>query len=116
MQAGPLSPKGRQHALGILLLAAILLGVAALLRAKQLAREAVGFSTYDRVRSVLVRRMNMPRSEVTLQSPLDRVDRRELVLALGEEFELNLAEGEADSLVTVEDAVRLIERARAANK
>lgn len=120
MPAGPLSPQGRQRMLAILLAALVVFSAGVVIRAYRVVRDVSGFSTYDRVRSVLVRRMSVEKSRVTPTAVLtelaDELDKRELVQALNEEFEVDLAEAEAQSIVTVQDAVAVVDRQLTARK
>jgi acyl carrier protein len=114
MAASPLSPQGRQKMLAVLLVALLVFSVGVIIRAYRVVREVSGFSTYDRVRAVLVRRMSVEKPRVSPSASLselaDDLDRREFVHALNEEFELDLAEDKAQSFATVQDVVNFVDR------
>jgi acyl carrier protein len=115
---GPLSPQGRQKALAILAAAVLLFGFGVFFRTVRVAREVGQAGTYDHVRSILVRRLGVnpalvtPKASLAAGLQLDSQAQTEFVLALEEEFGVQLPEEVAASLVTVEDAVNAVERQR----
>jgi acyl carrier protein len=117
---GPLSAQGRQKALIILAAAVLLFGVGVSVRTVRVAREIGQAGTYDHVRAILVRRLGVnparvrPAASLATGLQLDSQARTEFVLALEEEFDIQVPEGVAASLVTVQDAVHAVDRLRAA--
>lgn len=118
---GPLSPQGRQKALIILAVAVLVFGGGVFVRTVRVAREVGQAGTYDHVRAILVRRLGVnpalvkPATTLADELQLDSQAQTELVLALEEEFEVQLHEEVAASLVTVQDVVSAVDRARAAH-
>lgn len=70
---------------------------------------------FERVKEVIVRELSVPESEVTEAASFegdlkaDSLDVVELVMALEEEFDMEIPEEEAERIRTVGDAVRYLE-------
>jgi acyl carrier protein len=114
---GPLSPQGRQKILMVLWAAVIVLSTGVFVRTMWLLEEVGRGNTYDRVKSVLVRRLGVNPRQVTPQASLEnelRSDVQEFVLSLEEEFQIDIAEEEAGALTVVQDAVNCVDRHLAA--
>ncbi len=77
-------------------------------------------STYDRVKGIIVEQLGVDEGEVTMEASFvedlgaDSLDVVELVMALEEEFDLEIPDEEAEKIATVGDAVRHIDKAVAA--
>lgn len=72
-------------------------------------------STYDRVKKVIADRLDRGEDEITPEASFvedlgaDSLDVVELVMALEEEFEIDIPDEEAEEIKTVGAAVRYIE-------
>ncbi len=114
------TPEGRHRLLAICTVAVVFAGGATFIRACKVARTVGQGNTYDRVRTILVRRLNVPFRSVTPETRLDRdlvpegVNRLELQDALQEEFGLNLPPGTANRFRTVQDAVAAVDAVQGA--
>ncbi len=70
---------------------------------------------FERVKEVIVRELAVPESQVTEEATFDgdlkadSLDVVELVMALEDEFELEIPEEDAEQIRTVGDAVRYLE-------
>jgi acyl carrier protein len=70
---------------------------------------------FERVKEVIVRELSVPESEVTENASFegdlkaDSLDVVELVMALEEEFDIEIPEEEAERIRTVGDAVHYLE-------
>ncbi len=77
-------------------------------------------STFDRVKGIIVEQLGVDEGEVTMEASFvedlgaDSLDVVELVMALEEEFDLEIPDEEAEKIATVGDAVRHIDKAVAA--
>lgn len=113
---GPLSPEGRRKALMVVWTAVVVLGVGVLFRTVRLAQQIGRASTFDRVKSLLVRRLSIEPASITLDANLtdglrpNGVDRNELAQALQEEFEINIPDEEGAAWITVRDTVASVDR------
>jgi|DewCreStandDraft_5_1066085.scaffolds.fasta_scaffold00384_17 acyl carrier protein len=73
-------------------------------------------SVFERVKSIIVEQLNVDEEEVTPEASFvedlgaDSLDVVELVMALEEEFELEIPDEDAEKIQTVGEAVRYIER------
>jgi acyl carrier protein len=71
--------------------------------------------TFEKVKSIIVERLNVDAKDVTNEASFiddlgaDSLDTVELVMALEEEFGLEIPDEEAEKIVTVGDAVKYIE-------
>jgi acyl carrier protein len=71
---------------------------------------------FEKVKAVIVRELGVPESKVTESATFDgdlkadSLDVVELVMALEEEFDIEIPEEDAEKIQTVGDAVRYIER------
>jgi len=71
--------------------------------------------TFEKVKSIIVERLNVDEKDVTKEASFiddlgaDSLDTVELVMALEEEFGLEIPDEEAEKIVTVGDAVNYIE-------
>ncbi len=71
---------------------------------------------FDRVKAIVVEQLGVEASEVTPQSKFvedlgaDSLDVVELVMALEEEFDLEIPDEDAEKIATVGEAVKYIER------
>ncbi len=71
---------------------------------------------FERVKEVIVRDLSVPESEVTEDATFegdlkaDSLDVVELVMALEEEFDIEIPEEDAEKIKTVGDAVRYLEQ------
>ncbi len=77
-------------------------------------------STFDRVKKVVVEQLEVSPDEVTAEASFvedlgaDSLDQVELVMALEEEFDLEIPDEEAERITTVQSAVTYItEKAQA---
>jgi len=76
-------------------------------------------SVYDRVRSIIAERLGVDEDKVTMGAEFmgdgpdslnaDSLDLVEVIMALEQEFDLEIKEEDTDNIRTVGDAVRLIE-------
>ncbi|HEY3398292.1 MAG TPA: acyl carrier protein [Armatimonadota bacterium] len=70
---------------------------------------------YEKVRDVIVRELSVPESKVTEDASFDgdlsadSLDVVELVMALEDEFDVEIPEEDAEKIRTVGDAVRYLE-------
>ncbi len=70
---------------------------------------------FERVRDVIVRELSVPESKVTEEATFDgdlsadSLDVVELVMALEDEFDVEIPEEDAEKIRTVGDAVRYLE-------
>jgi acyl carrier protein len=70
---------------------------------------------YERVKEIISEQLNVDESEVTPEKSFvddlgaDSLDLVELIMALEEEFDLEISDEEAQGIRTVEEAVRYIE-------
>ncbi|MDH0126651.1 acyl carrier protein [Brucella intermedia GD04153] len=73
-------------------------------------------TVFERIRNVLVELLGVETSAVTLESTFvgdlgcDSLDLVELVIAIEDEFNVEICDDEAELIVTVSDAVREVER------
>ncbi len=71
--------------------------------------------TFEKVKSIIVERLSVDSKDVTKEASFiddlgaDSLDTVELVMALEEEFGLEIPDEEAEKIVTVGDAVQYIE-------
>jgi acyl carrier protein len=71
--------------------------------------------TFEKVKNIIVERLNVDAKDVTNEASFiddlgaDSLDTVELVMALEEEFGLEIPDEEAEKIVTVGDAVKYIE-------
>jgi len=71
--------------------------------------------TFEKVKSIIVERLSVDANDVTKEASFiddlgaDSLDTVELVMALEEEFGLEIPDEEAEKIVTVGDAVKYIE-------
>jgi acyl carrier protein len=71
--------------------------------------------TFEKVKSIIVERLSVDAKDVTKEASFiddlgaDSLDTVELVMALEEEFGLEIPDEEAEKIVTVGDAVKYIE-------
>jgi acyl carrier protein len=71
--------------------------------------------TFEKVKSIIVERLSVDAKDVTNEASFiddlgaDSLDTVELVMALEEEFSLEIPDEEAEKIVTVGDAVKYIE-------
>lgn len=82
--------------------------------------EVIGLaSVYDRVRSIVAERLGVDEDKVTMDAEFmgdgpnalnaDSLDLVEVIMALEQEFDLEIKEDDTDNIRTVGDAVTLIE-------
>lgn len=77
-------------------------------------------SIFDRVRRIVVEQLNVAPEKVTPEAKItddlgaDSVDQVELIMALEDEFEITIEDGDAQKVETIQQAVELIERLAAA--
>jgi acyl carrier protein len=73
-------------------------------------------STMDKVKQIIIDQLGVEESEVTPTASFvddlgaDSLDRVELIMALEENFDLEIPDEQAESLKTVQDAVDYIEK------
>ena len=73
-------------------------------------------SVEEKVRQIVMDQLDIEASEVTSKASFvddlgaDSLDRVELVMALEESFSLEIPDGDAEKIVTVQDAVDYIQR------
>ncbi|HMF15610.1 MAG TPA: acyl carrier protein [Gemmataceae bacterium] len=73
-------------------------------------------SVEEKVRQIVMDQLDIEASEVTPKASFvddlgaDSLDRVELVMALEESFSLEIPDGDAEKIVTVQDAVDYIQR------
>ena len=69
---------------------------------------------FEKVKSIIVEQLGVAEENVTLESSFiddlgaDSLDIVELIMALEEEFDLEIPDGDAEKVVTVEDVVEYI--------
>ena len=69
---------------------------------------------FEKVKAIIAKELNIDESKITLESSLsedlgaDSLDAVELIMALEEEFDIEVPETDADKIVTVGDAVEYI--------
>ncbi|WP_124727633.1 acyl carrier protein [Staphylospora marina] len=74
--------------------------------------------TLERVKKIIVDRLNVDPSEVTLEASIkddlgaDSLDVVDLIMELEEEFELSIEDDEAAKITTVGDVINYIEKNR----
>lgn len=72
-------------------------------------------NTFERVKSIIVDQLDVDESEVTMEASFtddleaDSLDVVELVMELEDEFDMEIADEEAEKIVTVGDAVEYID-------
>ena len=72
-------------------------------------------ATFDKVKEIIVERLSVDEKDVTEEASFiddlgaDSLDTVELVMALEEEFGMEIPDEEAEKIVTVGDAVKYIE-------
>jgi acyl carrier protein len=72
-------------------------------------------STFERVQKIVADKLDKDQNEVTVEAEFmkdlnaDSLDVVELIMALEEEFEIDIPDEEAEKIKTVGDAVRYIE-------
>lgn len=72
-------------------------------------------NTFERVKEIIVEQLDVDESEVTLEASFtddleaDSLDVVELVMELEDEFDMEIADEEAEEIVTVGDAVEYID-------
>lgn len=70
---------------------------------------------FDKIRKIIIDQLGVDNSEVTMQASFvddlgaDSLDTVELVMALEEEFGIEIPDEDAEKLITVEDVVKYIE-------
>jgi acyl carrier protein len=73
-------------------------------------------STEEKVRKIIVDQLGVSAEEVTLEASFiddlgaDSLDTVELVMALEEEFDMEIPDEDAEKIVTVADAIEYIEK------
>ena len=73
-------------------------------------------STFDKVKSVVVEQLSVDEASVSMESTFiddlgaDSLDIVELIMALEEEFSIEIPDEEAEKIRTVKDAVEFIEK------
>ena len=76
-------------------------------------------STFEKVKSIVVEQLGVDEKEVKLDAAFiddlgaDSLDIVELIMAFEEEFNVEIPDDAADSILTVGDAVKFIEKAQA---
>ncbi len=77
-------------------------------------------STFDRIKKVIVEKLEVDENEVTPEASFaedlgaDSLDVVELIMALEEEFNIEIPDVDAEGIRTVQDAVNYIEQKLAA--
>jgi acyl carrier protein len=72
-------------------------------------------ATFDKVKEIIIERLSVDEKDVTQEASFiddlgaDSLDTVELVMALEEEFGMEIPDEEAEKIVTVGDAVKYIE-------
>ena len=79
-------------------------------------REVVGVaSVYDRVRSIVAERLGVDEEKVTMEAEFigdlnaDSLDLVEVIMAMEQEFNLEIKDEDAENIRTVSDAVQYIQ-------
>ena len=73
-------------------------------------------TTFERVKKIVVEQLSVDEKEVTAQASFqadlgaDSLDTVELVMALEEEFSLEISDEDAEKIATVQDAVNYIDQ------
>lgn len=71
--------------------------------------------TFDRVKNIIIDKLDVEESKVTMEASFkddleaDSLDVVELVMELEDEFDLEIADEEAEKIITVGDAVNYID-------
>jgi acyl carrier protein len=77
--------------------------------------DVLSMSTFDKVKEIIVERLSVDEKDVAEEASFiddlgaDSLDTVELVMALEEEFGMEIPDEEAEKIVTVGDAVKYIE-------
>lgn len=108
------SLQGRYKIIAVAGVVILLLALLAYMRVGRLADNLGRGSTFNRVKSVLVRRLGVSEETVKPEATLETLqpqgfDRSELAAALQEEFETGVSEEDVIELATVQDVVRLLD-------
>ncbi|MBL7170650.1 MAG: acyl carrier protein [Candidatus Omnitrophica bacterium] len=79
-------------------------------------------SNEDKVRKIIVDQLGVSQEEVTLEASFiddlgaDSLDTVELVMALEEEFDMEIPDEDAEKIITVGDAIEYIEKHKTKTK
>ena len=71
---------------------------------------------FDKIREIVADKLNISEDEITMDSAFledlnaDSLDIVELIMALEEEFDMEIPEAEAEKIITVGDAVEYIQK------
>jgi acyl carrier protein len=77
--------------------------------------DVLSMSTFDKVKEIIVERLSVDEKDVAEEASFiddlgaDSLDTVELVMALEEEFGMEIPDEEAEKIITVGDAVKYIE-------
>ena len=72
-------------------------------------------STFDRVKKIVVDQLGVSEADVTIDSTFiddlgaDSLDLTELIMAMEEEFDIEIADDDAQKILKVQDAISYIE-------
>ncbi len=84
------------------------------MRTKNYYKESGVFMEFEKIKAILVEQLGIDEDEITLESNLledlsaDSLDLAEMMMALEEEFDIEIPDDEAEKIKTVSDVVKFI--------
>ena len=109
------SAQGRYKVIGVLCIAVFVMAALVLSHVFRFASVVGRADTFNRVKTIMVRRLSVNEEKVTPQASLETdfksegLNRAEFVTALQEEFEMDIPDEDAEKFVRVQDAVNYIQ-------